>query len=112
MQVSGDSEDPNHVSRLAESKIVLKIGTLAERYCHDEIKGYNECARGRSLSVLWSCRQAYAKSQDCIHQYINDRNVALVKQRWVEAGRPRKADWQALLQGIDTPPPGAQHDQL
>lgn len=35
---------------------------------------------------------------------VNEHNIDTVKWRWIKADRPRKADWDELLAGIDVPP--------
>lgn len=61
---------------------------------------YNECAKGRTISMLWACRAAYAASQDCVRQYINEPNIEEMKRRWVAGGRQRFPDWADLLRGL------------
>jgi hypothetical protein len=34
---------------------------------------------------------------------VNDANVETLKRRWVDAGRPTKPDWDALLEGVVPP---------
>lgn len=34
---------------------------------------------------------------------VNQPNVDTLKRRWVEAGRPTKPDWDALLEGVVPP---------
>lgn len=31
---------------------------------------------------------------------LNDRNLEIVKRKWVDAGRPQKPDWDQLLAGL------------
>lgn len=54
--------------------------------------------------MLVKCRKEHAASQDCMHLYVNEHNIDTVKWRWIKADRPRKADWDELLAGIDVPP--------
>jgi hypothetical protein len=34
---------------------------------------------------------------------VNKANIELLKQRWVDAGRPRYPDWAALMAGVVDP---------
>lgn len=55
------------VSRQGSNKITYKISLMAQEYCADLIKDFNLCAKGRSVSMMWACRDKYHKSQDCVH---------------------------------------------
>lgn len=88
------------VSKAANNKITYKLGMLAADNCKELVEAYNDCAAGKTFSVAWTCRDAYNKSQDCIHKYLNLENVNLVKRRWVDAGRPMRPDWGTLFAGI------------
>mmetsp|Transcript_2192 Transcript_2192/g.3305 ORF Transcript_2192/g.3305 Transcript_2192/m.3305 type:complete len:105 (-) Transcript_2192:479-793(-) len=88
------------VSPHAHNKIIYRVMQLGERNCGEYIKEFNECCRGKSLAMLM-CKSKYEASQKCIHHFLNDDNVALVEKRWVEAGRPRKVNWEQLLDGIE-----------
>lgn len=50
--------------------------------------------------MLWACRAAYAASQDCVREYVNQPNIDEMKRRWVAMGRPRWPDWAELLRGL------------
>lgn len=73
---------------------------VAEKRCAPLIETYNACAKGRTLSMLWACRAAYAASQDCVREYVNQPNIDEMKRRWVGMGRPRWPDWAELLRGL------------
>ncbi len=72
----------------------MKMTLVAQKHCKDLIDGeglqavrsvrrsqsdhtaaprcrmraaFNACAKGRNFSMLWSCKGAYDKSQDCFH---------------------------------------------
>ncbi|GAX78269.1 hypothetical protein CEUSTIGMA_g5711.t1 [Chlamydomonas eustigma] len=88
------------ISRQASNKITYKITLIAEQKCQDLIAAYNNCAKGRGVSMIWACKGKYNESQDCVHKYLNENNVALVTRRWVDAGKPSKPDWDEILKGI------------
>lgn len=43
---------------------------------------------------------------------VNQKNVDTLKRRWVEAGRPTKPDWAALLEGLVQPEHMVKPDRL
>lgn len=73
---------------------------MAETRCASLIDAYNACAKGRTVSMLWACRAAYAQSQDCVRAYVNQANIDEMKRRWVAGGRQRFPDWAELLRGL------------
>ena len=97
---SSTSSDSLKVSRHASNKITYKITMIAEQECKQSIEDFNQCAKGRSFSMVWACKAKYKASQDCVHQYLNDTNVNLVIKRWIDEGRPKTPDWDKLLKGI------------
>jgi len=64
---SKDEPEEERVSRQAENKIAFRLMALAEGYCKEQIDAYNKCAKGRSVSMLWACKQDYDVSQTCLH---------------------------------------------
>jgi len=49
------------------AEIAFRLMALAEVHCKDQIDAYNRCAKGRSISMLWACKQDYDVSQTCLH---------------------------------------------
>lgn len=99
-EASGSDAEAYKTSRQATNKITYKITMIAQERCKQVIEDYNLCAKGRSISMLWACREKYNQSQDCVHQFLNDRTLDIVKRRWIDAGRPHKPDWDQLLEGL------------
>jgi hypothetical protein len=81
-------------------ELAYRLGVVAEKRCASLIEAYNACAKGRTVSMLWACRAAYAASQDCVREYVNQPNIDEMKRRWVAMGRPRWPDWAELLRGL------------
>jgi hypothetical protein len=67
-EASSSGSGKTEVSRQATNKITYKITLIAEAACTDLIADFNNCAKGRSMSMVWACRKQYSASQDCIHQ--------------------------------------------
>jgi len=80
---SSSKHTPNQI------ELAYRLGVVAEKRCAPLIDAYNACAKGRTVSMLWACRAAYAASQDCVRQYVNQPNIDEMKRRWVRSGRPR-----------------------
>lgn len=65
---SATEEEQYKASRQATNKMTYKITLIAQEHCKQLIDDYNACCKGRSISMLWACRDKYQKSQDCVHQ--------------------------------------------
>ncbi|KAI8474778.1 MAG: hypothetical protein J3K34DRAFT_406557 [Monoraphidium minutum] len=99
-EASGSRPPEERISRQAEDKLAHKLALVAQVKCKDAIDAYNDCCRGRSVSMAWACKATYKASDECIQKYVNDHNVSVMRRRWVEAGKPQWPDWKALMAGL------------
>jgi len=83
-----------------KTELAYRLGVVAETRCASLIDTYNACAKGRTVSMLWACRAAYAESQDCVRAYVNRANIDEMKRRWLAGGRQTSPDWAELLRGL------------
>ncbi|OIW17578.1 hypothetical protein TanjilG_08856 [Lupinus angustifolius] len=44
---------------------------------------YAECASGRTLSVVWQCRQQAKQLNVCLHQFTNDAVLEEMKKDYM-----------------------------
>ena len=51
--------------RLA-AEIIFKISILGNEKCKQALDAYSECIKGRTVSVLWACKDLYQASQACM----------------------------------------------
>ncbi|KAG2501199.1 hypothetical protein HYH03_001013 [Edaphochlamys debaryana] len=89
----------HQISPHARSKITLRLAKIAEQKCQEHIEAFNLCCKGRSITQIF-CKPKYDASQECVHRYMNEANLHLVAQRWIDLGRPTKPDWGQLLAGV------------
>ena len=58
------------------------------------------CAKDRTVSTVWACRSELNALNECLGKHTNERVLGELERRWVEAGRPEKPEWGALLEGL------------
>ncbi|TKY46530.1 Cytochrome c oxidase biogenesis protein Cmc [Spatholobus suberectus] len=62
----------NHVKKKVEEALRSKMKQRALKECDYYTAKYAECASGRTLSVVWRCRQQAKELNGCLHQFIED----------------------------------------
>lgn len=58
---------------------------------------------GFALTRVAAATTLRARRRYClpfVHVSVNERNKALMKRRWIEAGRPRYPDWRAMMSDL------------
>ncbi|GBF90809.1 hypothetical protein Rsub_03110 [Raphidocelis subcapitata] len=95
-----DRPPEERISRQAEDKLAHKLALVAQVKCKGALDAYNDCCRGRMVSMVWACKRLYQESDACIQRYVNEDNVGVMRRRWLEAGKPNKPDWGALMEGL------------
>ncbi|GAB4827845.1 hypothetical protein Ancab_034729 [Ancistrocladus abbreviatus] len=70
----------NHVKKKVEEALRSKMKQKALKECDHYTSKYAECAYGRTMSVVWRCRQQAKELNDCLHQYTNDAVLEEMKR--------------------------------
>ncbi|CAN6574479.1 unnamed protein product [Malus baccata var. baccata] len=58
----------NHVKKKVEEALRSKMKHKALQECKDLASKYAECSYGRTISVVWQCRQQAKELNECLHQ--------------------------------------------
>ncbi|XP_058751224.1 uncharacterized protein LOC131624297 [Vicia villosa] len=72
----------NHVKKKVEEALRSKMKSKALKECDEYTKKYAECALGRTLSVVWQCRQQAKELNTCLHQFTNDSVLEEMKKEY------------------------------
>ncbi|CAL5185766.1 unnamed protein product [Lathyrus oleraceus] len=72
----------NHVKKKVEEALRSKMKNKALKECGEYTKKYAECALGRTLSVVWQCRQQAKELNNCLHQFTNDSVLEEMKKEY------------------------------
>lgn len=62
----------NHVKKKVEEALRSKMKQKALKECDMYAAKYAECARGKTLSVVWQCRKQAKELNECLHHFTND----------------------------------------
>ncbi|ERN00990.1 hypothetical protein AMTRI_Chr04g187740 [Amborella trichopoda] len=73
----------NHVKKKVEEALRSKMKQKALKECDRYMVKYAECASGRTLSVVWLCRQQAKELNECLHQYTNDSVLEEMKKEYM-----------------------------
>ncbi|KAK3147762.1 hypothetical protein QOZ80_3BG0286400 [Eleusine coracana subsp. coracana] len=73
----------NHVKKKVEGALRSKMKQKAIKECDFYCSKYAECARGRTLSVVWHCRKQAKELNECLHQYTNDAVLEEMKKAYM-----------------------------
>ncbi|CAM8906061.1 unnamed protein product [Rhodiola kirilowii] len=72
----------NHVKKKVEEALRSKMKQKALKECEMYTSKYAQCAMGRTLSVVWKCREQAAELNDCLHQFTNDNVLEEMKRAY------------------------------
>ncbi|EXB97170.1 hypothetical protein L484_008660 [Morus notabilis] len=72
----------NHVKKKVEEALRSKMKQKALKECDHYALKYAECATGRTISVVWQCRQQAKELNNCLHQHTNDAVLEKMKREY------------------------------
>ncbi|XP_031491611.1 uncharacterized protein LOC116258563 [Nymphaea colorata] len=73
----------NQVKKKVEEALRSKMKEKALKECNGYVAKYAECAKGRTISVAWRCRQQANELNECLHQYTNDSVLEEMKRNYI-----------------------------
>ncbi|CAA2975066.1 Hypothetical predicted protein [Olea europaea subsp. europaea] len=73
----------NHVKKKVEEALRSKMKQKALKECEHYTAKYAECAAGRTLSIVWKCREQANQLNQCLHQYTNDSVLEKMKKEYM-----------------------------
>ncbi|KAK9924736.1 hypothetical protein M0R45_033089 [Rubus argutus] len=73
----------NHVKKKVEEALRSKMKQKAMKECKDYASKYAECSTGRTISVVWQCRQEAKELNNCLHQFTNDDVLEEMKRQYM-----------------------------
>ncbi|EDQ89230.1 uncharacterized protein MONBRDRAFT_32431 [Monosiga brevicollis MX1] len=84
--------DDDHIRHVEREVIIRKmVKESAGQFCQDEMKAFADCARGRSISVVWACREVNDIMKRCIASHMTDADFERETQRFIELRRLNRA---------------------
>ncbi|XP_020253378.1 uncharacterized protein DDB_G0275933 [Asparagus officinalis] len=73
----------NHVKKKVEEALRSKMKQKALKQCEQYTAKYAECAVGKTISVVWSCRKQAKELNECLHQFTNDGVLEEMKKNYM-----------------------------
>jgi len=55
--------------------------------CDPIVKEFAECATGRTVSVVWACRDKYKAIQTCMQRFTNKEEMDKVRAEYIRLRR-------------------------
>ena len=89
-----------HPPKNLKTALLFRLKQRAMSSCSAYAAAMAACARDRTVSTVWACRSELNALNACLGQHTNDGVLGELERRWVEAGRPEKPEWGALLEGL------------
>lgn len=80
--------------------LLFRLKQRAMSSCSAYASAMAACAKDRTVSTVWACRSELNALNECLGKHTNERVLGELERRWVEAGRPEKPEWGALLEGL------------
>ncbi|KAL9962378.1 hypothetical protein ACROYT_G031474 [Oculina patagonica] len=82
----GQTDDPsNKISpwargenlRHVEKEVLIPkiVRERAKAKCDDLVKAFTQCAKKRTVSVVWACRKENQAMKDCMASYYQDKEI-------------------------------------
>ena len=82
------------------SALLFRLKQRAMSSCSAYAAAMASCAKNRTVSTVWACRSELNALNECLGKHTNGKVLGELERRWVEAGRPEKPEWGALLEGL------------
>lgn len=73
----------NALSRREEETLLKTTKARALKECDQVVRDFAECATGRTVSVVWACRDQYKSLQECMLQYTGPEPMAKVRAEYM-----------------------------
>ncbi|CAO1614141.1 unnamed protein product [Jaminaea pallidilutea] len=84
---SSSSQGPRALSNREEDAMMKQIRLDALKKCDDVVKDFADCAKGRTVSVVWACRKQNRDVQDCLSKHMSEESVSQARKEWLLKNR-------------------------
>jgi len=81
------------LSRREEEALLKTTKARAQKECDPVIKEFAECATGRTVSVVWACKEKYFDIQRCLQKFTTPERMDLIREEYI---RQRQASRDAV----------------
>lgn len=88
------------ITKKAEESLLYQLKQHALRKCKAKTQAYAECTQGRTITVVWACRDQLNDLNTCLKACTKVDIQQQLFRRFAEAGRPERPDWDNLLHDL------------
>jgi COX assembly protein 1 len=82
--------NPLPLSPTQEQEVRRLYHERARRRCATVIKDFADCARGRTISVAWHCKDQHLAMNSCMMQYATKVEEDAAREEWFEGIMARR----------------------
>eukprot|EP01147_Barroeca_monosierra_P000647 gene647-3956_t len=87
--------DDDYLRHVEKDVIIPKmVKEAAKMACADVVREFEDCARGRSLSVIFKCREQNQKLKDCFLAHSTQEHYEIQRQIFLEKRKQSRASAQ------------------
>ncbi|CAO1613565.1 unnamed protein product [Sympodiomycopsis kandeliae] len=81
------SQAPQALSNREEDAMMKQVRAQAVQTCDPVVKKFAECAQGRTVSVVWACREENRAFKDCLAQHMSNDALERARKEWLATHR-------------------------
>jgi COX assembly mitochondrial protein 1 len=96
-----DLRNPLPLSASQETEVRNLYYKRVRDKCAHVVKDFADCARGRTISVAWHCKEQQLAMNSCMLQYANKREQDLAREEWFESLRERTRKKEEDLRQVE-----------
>ncbi|KAJ7554350.1 hypothetical protein O6H91_06G136200 [Diphasiastrum complanatum] len=71
------------LQKKVEEALRSKMKARALKECDHVVSKFAECAKGRTFSVVWTCRFHSKELNECLHKFTNDDVLEEYKKQYI-----------------------------
>lgn len=71
------------LSRREEETLLKATKARALKECDSVVKEFAECAAGRTVSVVWACKEKHRSLQQCMVQFTGPEPMTKVREEYL-----------------------------
>ncbi|KAA8894167.1 cytochrome c oxidase biogenesis protein Cmc1 like-domain-containing protein [Sphaerosporella brunnea] len=76
------SRNPLPLSSAQEGQVREIYHARVRGFCAEEIRQFAECARGRTVTATWACRQERGNMNKCMVFHATQENYDIAREEW------------------------------
>lgn len=71
------------LSRREEDALMKSTKAKAMKECDPVVKKFAECSQGRTISVVWACKDEYKAVRDCMKIHLNPERLEELRAEYI-----------------------------